>query len=44
MLKKSYATNGNTSGYALNTGETATVMAQHIIRSGKETEFEEAEV
>lgn len=44
MLKMGFENNGDTSGYALNSGETVTVMAQHIIKHGKEEEFEEAEV
>lgn len=44
MLKRGFENDGNTTGYALNSGETVTVMAQHIIRHGKEEEFEAAEV
>lgn len=44
MLKRGFENNGDTSGYALNSGETVTVMASHIIKPGKESEFEEAEV
>ncbi|HID81972.1 MAG TPA: sulfur oxygenase reductase [Chromatiales bacterium] len=44
MLKMGFENNGDTSGYALNSGETVTVMAQHIIKHGKEEEFEKAEV
>lgn len=44
MLKMGFENDGDTSGYALNSGETVTVMAQHIIKHGKEAEFEEAEV
>jgi len=44
MLKMGFENDGDTSGYALNSGETVTVMAQHIIKHGKEEEFEKAEV
>lgn len=44
MLKRGFENDGNTTGYALNSGESVTVMAQHIIKHGKEAEFEEAEV
>ena len=44
MLKLGFGNNGDTSGYALNSGEGVTVMAQHIIRPGKEAEFEEGEI
>jgi len=44
MLKHGFEHGGDTSGYALNSGETVTVMAQHIIKHGKEEEFETAEV
>ncbi len=44
LTKIAFANNGDTSGYALDTGNTVTVMAQHVIRHGKESEFEEAEV
>ena len=44
MLKRGFENDGNTTGYALNSGETVTVRAQHIIRHGKEEEFEAAEV
>lgn len=44
MLKRGFETGGDTSGYALDSGESVTVMAQHIIRPGKELEFEAAEV
>lgn len=35
---------GEADGYAIDSGETVTVMAEHIIRPGKETVFEEAEI
>lgn len=44
MLKRGFDRSGDTSGYALDSGETVTVMASHIIRPGKEAEFEEGEV
>ena len=44
MMKRGLANKGNTDGFALDTGRTVTVMAQHIIRPGKEEEFETAEV
>jgi sulfur oxygenase/reductase len=43
FMKRGFENNGDTSGYALNSGETVTVMASHIIRPGKEKEFEEGE-
>jgi sulfur oxygenase/reductase len=43
MLKRGFENEGDTSDYALNTGETVTVMASHIIKPGKESEFEDAE-
>ena len=44
MLKRGFDNKGDTSGYALDSGETVTVMAQHLLRPGKEKIFEEAEV
>ena len=44
MLKRGFGNDGDTKGYALDTQETVSVMAQHIIRPGKEEEFEQAEV
>lgn len=44
MMKRGFENQGNTDGYAMDSGETVTVMAQHIIRPGKEEEFEQAEV
>lgn len=41
-LQKSAA--GQTAGYAVDTGETVTVMATHRIRPGKEAEFEAGEI
>ncbi len=43
FMKRGFENGGDTSGYALNSGETVTVMASHIIRPGKEAEFEEGE-
>ncbi len=44
FMKRGFENNGDTAGYALNSGETVTVMANHIIRPGKEAEFEAGEV
>lgn len=44
FLKMGFENGGDTSGYAINSGETVTVMAQHIVRPGKEDEFEEGEI
>lgn len=41
-LKKSAA--GETGNYAIDSGETVTVMASHKVRPGKETEFESGEI
>ena len=35
---------GNSDGYAIASGQNVTVMAKHIVRPGKESEFEEAEI
>lgn len=43
FMKRGFENGGDTSGYALNSDETVTVMASHIIRPGKEAEFEEGE-
>ncbi|MGV6825925.1 MAG: sulfur oxygenase reductase family protein [bacterium] len=43
MLKKGFENDGDTRGYALDSGESVTVMAKHIVRPGKEEEFETAE-
>jgi len=44
MLKLGFENGGNTSGYALDSGEAVTVMARHQVRPGKEAEFEEGEI
>jgi len=44
MLKKGFENGGNTDGYALDSGETVTVQATHIVRPGKEAEFEAGEI
>ncbi len=44
MLKLGFDNEGDTSGYALDSGETVSVMASHIIRPGKEAEFEAGEM
>lgn len=43
MLKKGFENQGDTRGYALDSGEAVTVMAKHIVRPGREEEFETAE-
>ena len=43
FMKRGFENGGDTSGYALNSGETVMVMASHIVRPGKEEEFEEGE-
>ncbi len=35
---------GNAAGYAIDSGETVTVMATHRVRPGKEAEFEQGEI
>jgi sulfur oxygenase/reductase len=44
MLKLGFGQGGDTSGYALDSGESVTVLARHQIRPGKEAEFEDGEV
>ena len=44
MLKLGFDNEGDTSGYALDSGETVSVMASHIIRPGKEADFEAGEM
>lgn len=44
MLKMGFENDGDTSGYALNSGETVMVLARHQVRPGKETTFEEGEI
>ncbi len=44
MLKRGFENDGNTDGYAINSYETVTVMAQHVIKPGAEQEFEEGEI
>jgi sulfur oxygenase/reductase len=44
MMKLGFENNGKTRGYAMDTGETVTVMATHHVRPGKEAEFEEGEI
>jgi sulfur oxygenase/reductase len=41
-MKKSQAREAE--GYAIDSGKTVTVMAEHIVRPGKESEFEEGEI
>lgn len=40
MLKRGFDNGGDTGGYALDSGETVTVMAVHHVRPGHEAEFE----
>ncbi|MCB1864230.1 MAG: sulfur oxygenase reductase [Chromatiales bacterium] len=44
MIKRGFENAGDTSGFALDSGETVTVLARHIVRPGKEAEFENAEI
>ncbi len=44
MLKLGFENSGDTRGYAMDSGETVTVLAAHCVRPGKETEFEEGEI
>ena len=44
MMKLGFSNDGNTDGYAMDSGETVTVLATHHIKPGKESEFEEGEV
>jgi sulfur oxygenase/reductase len=44
MIKLQYANQGDTSGYAVDSGQTVTVSARHSVRPGKESEFEEGEI
>lgn len=44
MMKLGFENGGNTRGYAMDTGETVTVLASHQVRPGKEAEFEAGEV
>ncbi len=44
MMKLGFENQGDTQGYAMDSGETVTVMATHHIKPGKEAEFEEGEV
>ncbi len=43
MLKRSQS-GGGTDGYAVDSGETVMVLASHIVRPGKEDEFEAGEI
>ena len=40
MMKLGFENQGNTRGYAMDSGETVTVMATHHIKPGKEAEFD----
>lgn len=44
MMKLGFENGGNTRGYAMDTGETVTVLASHQVRLGKEAEFEAGEI
>ncbi len=44
MLKRGFENDGNTDGYAMNSYETVTVMANHTIKPGAEDEFEQGEI
>lgn len=44
LLQLGFARSGDTQGYALDSGDTVTVLAQHRVRPGKETEFEAGEI
>lgn len=44
MMKLGFENGGNTRGYAMDTGETVTVLASHSVRPGKEAEFEAGEI
>lgn len=44
LMKKGFEQGDGLKGYALNTGESVMVLAEHQVRPGKESEFEEGEV
>ena len=44
MMKLGFENNGDTRGYAMDSGETVMVMATHHVRPGKEAEFEDGEI
>jgi sulfur oxygenase/reductase len=44
LLQLGFARSGDTQGYALDSGDTVTVLAQHRVRPGKEAEFEAGEI
>jgi sulfur oxygenase/reductase len=44
MMKLGFGNHGDTHGYAMDTGETVTVLATHHVRPGKEAEFEAGEI
>lgn len=43
MLKLGFERNGDTRGFAMDSGETVQVLARHAVRPGKEATFEEGE-
>ncbi|MCB1788245.1 MAG: sulfur oxygenase reductase [Gammaproteobacteria bacterium] len=44
MMKLGFENGGDTRGYAMDSGQTVTVIATHHVRRGKEAEFEEGEI
>jgi sulfur oxygenase/reductase len=44
MMKLGFERDGDTRGFAMDSGETVTVLATHRVRPGKEAEFEEGEI
>ena len=44
MMKLGFENGGDTRGYAMDSGQTVTVIATHHVRPGKEAEFEEGEI
>ena len=44
IMKLGFERDGDTRGYAIDSGETVTVMAIHRVRPGREAEFEQGEI
>lgn len=44
MMKMGFENHGDTRGYAMDSGQSVTVLASHHVRPGKEAEFEEGEI
>ncbi|MCP5142242.1 MAG: sulfur oxygenase reductase [Gammaproteobacteria bacterium] len=44
MMKRGFGNAGDTHGYAMDSGETVTVLATHHVKPGKEAEFEAGEI